>query len=255
MNNEKEPKIKRTRLSQSEVPAYSLEQALRIPRAINDNYAGQPTIPLRIASAMAVQPTSSSFRQLCGAAIAYELTEGGYNAAEIKLTALGKRIVRPTSEGGDLAAKREALLKPRVINEFLTKYNGSQLPKDNIAQNVLNDFGVPPDRSSEVLALIVESAEALGLITEIKEKRYVDLDGVQLSNNISEREDNVAKEQTENNDKKIFLSPEPSKPSASMLDPDSQRFRKVFITHGKNKEFVEPIKKLLAFGEMEPVVS
>ena len=31
--------------------------------------------------------------------------------------------------------------------------------------------------------------------------------------------------------------------------------KKVFITHGHNKQFVEPIKKLLLFGEMEAVVS
>jgi predicted nucleotide-binding protein len=29
----------------------------------------------------------------------------------------------------------------------------------------------------------------------------------------------------------------------------------VFITHGKNRELVDPIKKLLEFGEMVPVVS
>jgi predicted nucleotide-binding protein len=29
----------------------------------------------------------------------------------------------------------------------------------------------------------------------------------------------------------------------------------VFITHGKNRDLVEPIKKLLEYGELEPVVS
>lgn len=36
------------------------------------------------------------------------------------------------------------------------------------------------------------------------------------------------------------------------LDP---RERRVFVTHGKDKSFVEPIKKLLGFGEMVPVVA
>jgi predicted nucleotide-binding protein len=31
--------------------------------------------------------------------------------------------------------------------------------------------------------------------------------------------------------------------------------RRVFITHGKNKALIDPIKKLLGFGELEPVVS
>ena len=31
--------------------------------------------------------------------------------------------------------------------------------------------------------------------------------------------------------------------------------RRVFITHGKDKAFIDPIKKLLGFGELTPVVS
>lgn len=36
---------------------------------------------------------------------------------------------------------------------------------------------------------------------------------------------------------------------------EDQRRRRVFITHGKNRELVEPIKKLLEYGELEPIVS
>lgn len=92
---------------------------------------------------MNVQPSSGPFRQLCGSAIAYGLTEGGYNASEIKLTQLGRRITRPTVEGDDVIAKREALLRPRVIKEFLNQYNGNPIPKDDIARNVLKTWACP----------------------------------------------------------------------------------------------------------------
>lgn len=245
----------RSRISQTDVPSCSLEHALRIPRALHENYAGQPTTPLRVASAMNMQPSSGPFRSLCGAAIAYELTEGGHNAQEIKLTTLGRRIVRPTVEGDDLVAKREAVMKPRVVGEFLSRYNNSPLPKDNIAQNVLNDLGVPLDRTAEVLSLIVESAEALGLITEIKSKRYVDLAGVQppLRNSeegvADESEDHDADPRPQVKDTPVVAAAVPTPPH------DSSKLRRVFITHGKNKEFVDPIRQLLAFGEMEAVVS
>ncbi len=36
---------------------------------------------------------------------------------------------------------------------------------------------------------------------------------------------------------------------------DDQRRRRVFITHGKSRDLVEPIKKLLEYGELEPVIS
>ena len=245
----------RSRISQSDVPAYSLEHALRIPKTIFENYAGHATSPLRVASAMNVQPGSSGFRMLCGASIAYELTEGGYNAPEIKLTSLGKRIVRPTSEGDDLAAKREALLKPRVVREFLTRYDNSPLPKDNIAQNVLNDIGVPTERTSEVLASIIESAEALGLITEIRGKRYVDLNGCSP---LSESDDNSSEDDQEEGEGVTQPHTRDIQPDSSAIaaaGADNAKLRRVFITHGKNKEFVDPIKQLLTFGEMEAVVS
>jgi len=35
-----------------------------------------------------MQPGSSTFRQLCGASIAYGLTSGGYNASEISIDPL-----------------------------------------------------------------------------------------------------------------------------------------------------------------------
>lgn len=241
----------RSRISQGDVPAYSLEQALRIPKTLFENYAGHPTTPLRVASAMNVQPSSSGFRMLCGASIAYELTEGGYNAPEIKLTSLGRRIVRPTAEGDDLAAKREAILKPRVVREFLTRYDGSPLPKDTIAQNVLNDMGVPIERASEVLALIIESAEALGLITEIKGKSYVDLNGCAA---LPEHDDTPEIRQEEGTEIKSNVPDiAPNSTAVPGSGGDSAKLRRVFITHGKNKEFVEPIKQLLTFGEMEAV--
>ena len=112
----------RAYVSQSDVPSFSLDRALKIARTIGDNYGYKPTTPLQVAKALDVGPSTGSFRMLTGASIAYGLTAGGYNADTISITNLGLRIVRQTVEGDDLAAKREALLKPRVIREFLQKY-------------------------------------------------------------------------------------------------------------------------------------
>lgn len=169
------PHVRRARLSQEDVPGYSIEQALRVAQAIADNYAYSPTRPLNVAGAMGMRPTSGGFRGVTGAAVAYGLTTGGYNSAEIGLTPLGLRIVRPTAEGDDLAARREALLKPRVIGEFLRQYDGAALPSDAIARNVLQEKGVPNDRLDGVLSLIVDSATSAGLVKAINGKRYVDL--------------------------------------------------------------------------------
>ena len=102
-------------LVQTDVPAFSLEEALRVPRALSDDYGKNPTKPLRVAQALNLAPNSSTFRMLAGAAIAYGLTDGGSYSELISLTPLGRRIVAPTHEDDDQAALREATLRPRVF--------------------------------------------------------------------------------------------------------------------------------------------
>ncbi len=238
----------RVYVSQADIPSCSLEKALKVPAAIGENYGYKPTTPLQLAKALENQPTSGAFRMLTGAAIAYGLTSGGYNAETISITPLGMRIVRPTAEGDDLIAKRESLLRPRVIREFLQKYDGAPIPKEGIAQNVLLEMGVPQERTAEVLKLILEGAHAVGFVQDIKDRRYVDLQGA-----------TVPDEKTENPDSQQQKSPleqvpDPT-PAALSSPPRDGRSRKVFITHGKNKALIEPIKKLLSFGELEAVVA
>jgi hypothetical protein len=148
---------------------------MRVPQAIADNYPYNPTRPLNVAGAMGMSPTSGPFRMITGAALAYGLITGAARAPEIGLTPLALRIVRPTVEGDDAAAKREALLKPRIIGDFLRQYDGAALPSDAIARNVLEQSGVPGDRTESVLELILEGAKAVGFIREWNGKRFVDL--------------------------------------------------------------------------------
>ena len=161
---------KRAYLSQTDVPALCLAQALRVPRAIAEHYAHKPTTPLNVAAALDISPTSGTFRQIAGAAIAYGLTKGGPNADEISIEPLGMSIVRPLAEGKDTTAKKTALLSPRVIRDFLGKYDKSALPREDIGRNVLIEMGVPSERAAEVLEMIIEGAESLGFLKNIKEK-------------------------------------------------------------------------------------
>lgn len=127
----------RNYVKQTDVPRYSLEETLKVARAISEQHAKQPTKPLDVAFALDLTPGAKVFEYVTGASIAYGLTEGGAQAEQISLTDLGRRIVAPTTEGDDLAAMREAVLRPRVIKEFLTRYNNEAVPRDDIARNVL----------------------------------------------------------------------------------------------------------------------
>jgi predicted nucleotide-binding protein len=262
-----EPAQKRSYLKQSDVPAASLEEALRIPEAMLEHYAGKPTLPLHLAKALNVDPNGSQLKVLTGAAMAFGLTEGGAQAAAISITDLAKRILRPTTEGEAEAAKREAVLAPRVFGEFLNNYNGHSFPRPDLAINILEGMGVPRNKAAEVLDRIETSARAVGYLIEIKGKSHVSLSDRPPSLVAAAPEPGEVEPAVEEEHEEPAIPDTPPKVAASIRQPvgarssiataiaDDERRRKVFITHGKNKDLVDPIKKLLEYGELVPVVS
>lgn len=248
---------RRAYLSQTDVPNNSLSSALRIPQAIYENYGGDPSTPLEVAAALSMTPQSGTFRNLSGAAIAYGLSEGGAKSNSISVTSLSERIFKPQIEGDDLQAKRTALLTPRVIREFLEKYDGNQLPIDTIARNVLEKIGVPAERTAEVYELIVQESSSLGLLREIKGKNFVQLKGVTAVSSEKngpldiEKADEGVVDEAATNEKNSSGAAEAIIPAPAQRTANNR----VFVTHGKNRALVPPIKKLLEFGQLEAVVS
>jgi predicted nucleotide-binding protein len=253
---EPKPQQKRKYLSQSDVPSLSLTEALRIAQILNDDCGKQPTKPLLVAKALDMTPTSSTFRMLCGASIAYGFTDGGYNATAISLTELGKRVVSPTEEGDDLKAMQEAALKPRVMREFLSKYSDARLPSKKIGENVLAELGVPQDRTDAVFDFIVSTAQDAKLLTEVKGHKYVSLDGVDTSAEETGGQDTQNGGDLELPEMHGEESGAQNFTEVKHLTPLSQvPNNKVFITHGKDREIANQLKTLLEFGKFEPVIS
>jgi predicted nucleotide-binding protein len=246
---------KRSRISQADIPAISLEKALRVPRAIADNYASHPTRPLDVASALDVQPSSGGFRLECGAAIGYGLTEGGPNAPEIILTTLGKRIATPTEIDDDKLALREAALKPTVANQFYSKYDGSPLPPKNIAQNVLATFAVPADRTSDVYELLIENARHVGLLKTIKDKEFIDIGGPlngsasSTSSAVSAVEAAASKQEEADlfvgQEDLDYRGVEDQVASPPVADQSRTHKNAIFVGHGGNKKPMEQLIKIL----------
>lgn len=239
INNQDLSAVKKSRISQQDVPAHSLEQALRVPRAILEELAGGPSKPLHVAQAMGIQPTSGGFRTITGAATAYGLTNGAYNAQTIEVTDLGRQILRPTAEGKDKEGKLSALLNPRCLGDFLRKYDGHALPKEEIAVNVLEELGVPRDRGDEVFALIVEGAKAVGAVTIISDRQYVDLS---LASAGSSEEQ--SSEISEPDETKHDSGPTESIHQSSQLSQKALG-KGIFIAHGRNKDVVEQLTRIL----------
>jgi hypothetical protein len=253
------PKARKSALRQTDVPAYSLKDALRVARTISDSYAKTATKPLMIAKAMGVSPTTGGFRMVTAASVAYELTEGGaQSATTISLTPLGRRIVAPTDEGDDLVAIKEAIMKPRVINEFLTKYNNSKLPAKNIALNVLEEMGVPNDVTERAYDMIIENAEFAGVLEEVNGAQYVNLDSSASAPIISDKASTVTAEVPNGDDLAHLFSGTPPVDELLPVAPQVNTLatnKRVFISHGKNRDIVAQLREVLGFGGFEPVVS
>ncbi len=243
-----ENRVKRTRISQTDIPAYSVLKALQVAKAIFDNYGGGPAKPLWVAEAMNVSPKSGPFKMKTGAAVAYGLTDGSYGVVNISLTPLARRIFAPTQEGDDLVAKRIATLKPKIIANFLKKYDNSPLPAENIAQNVLAEMGVPRERTKAAFNLIKECAADVGFLREIKGKTYVDLLGItpqikakDKKNLFDESTDEVPEEEIDD----MTLPEETSPLPNSIPESQSEKSKPVFIAHGKNKGPLDQLKRIL----------
>ena len=123
-------------------------------------------------------------------------------------------------------------------------------------------MGVPREKAAEVLQRIETSAQAVGFIEDIRGKKYVSLHGVQVESS-SSGSNEVVMEEAEVGEHVESKSQEPPvhshsvRPQTALASAifDDQRRRRVFITHGKNRNLVEPVKKLLEYGELLPVIS
>ncbi len=246
---EPSPKARRPRISQSDVPRHSLREALTVAQAITDNFAGQPITPLQIALALGVSPTSSAWRTLTGASVAYGLTNGGYNADKIGLQELGRRATAPTEEGDDLKARAEAALKPKVFAEFYAKYNRFKFPGDLIAKNVLqHDFSVPAERAQEVLEILKDNGAFVGFIHQTKTGQYVSTDDLKPSPVTLTHPES---EDTHEEPAVLEKEQELSTPAEATIQTKDRGTIKVFISHGKNMNIVDQVKDVLDLYDIE----
>jgi hypothetical protein len=241
---------KRRYLRQAETPTRTLREALVIPQALTNFFAGAATPPHQVALALEMSPTSSAWGRLTGAAGAYGLTKGGINASKIAITELGRRATAPTDEGDDLKARAEAALRPGVCKAFFEKYNRARLPPDHIALNVLREtLQVPTDRASAVLEILKDNGTFVGFIHDTKTGPFVALDDLQpMPVATSSGPFEGAAEVLE--DTQVESGEEPRISTELPARQAPGRF-KVFISHSKNAAVVQQVKEILALYDID----
>lgn len=242
--------VKRGYVQQSLLPKRKLRDAMIIPQAIIDNFGGKDAAPHQVAMAIESSPTSSSWRDLSGAAMAYGLTDGGSNSSKIALTDLGRRCIAPTAEGDDVAARNEAAMRPQVLRQFFEKYDKNKFPDDKIAKNVLqHNFNVPADRCDEVLAIIKDNGAYVGVLHNTKTGPFVALNNPEPSASISEEPAEIpaADDDDESSQAMIAEIKGVAQPSKSMAPSATSPAlgQAIFVAHGRNKKPLEQLKDIL----------
>ena len=164
----------------------------------------------------------------------------------------------PEAEGEDLAARREAILRPKLLHDFFEKYRRAKFPNDVIAVNVLKAMGLPSDRTEAALEIIKENGRYAGIIREIPTGPFINLDspGVPAPTATPAFPEPSSLDAVE-----ASIQDEVAKPSVppaaimTQIAAQDVKANRVFISHGKQKAIVVQIKELLAFGNFDPVVS
>lgn len=152
------------RVSAEQLPRRSLEQALRVAKALRDTLAGGPATWNDIASAMEVGASPQNKYYLWSAQ-AYNLVEK--EDEKFSLSELGRKILAPTAPNEDREAIVQAVMTPVILSRFFTDYNGSPFPGEEHIGNILERrYGVPRERIDEAKALIRENGVYAGILQQ-----------------------------------------------------------------------------------------
>lgn len=246
----------------SDFPKHSLDDALRVPRALSDKNGGQPLPPTETAIAIGVSPGSSEFRTLLSSSIKYGLTSGSFNSEKVALEEAGRNIVEPRNPEDERRALVDAALAPPTFRAMYEYFRGKKLPDNVFFQNTLvREFSVPRDHAEKCVAVFTKNMERVGLVRVANTGRW-------LGSTAGESRQLPDEPITPHGSAGPHLdSAELDAPASAPMntsgarteDPSAPakeaRLHRVFITHGKNKAFIAPIRDLLTFGQLEAIVS
>lgn len=239
-------------------PQLSLDQSLKVARAIQDDASGMAVSKLTLAGLLDSTPTSRVFRELVASSRLYGLTTGGINSEEFALTPIGDRATGG-DEVGQVAAYKEAVLSVPPYATFFTAFNGKKIPTSAPFKDfLLREADVDESRVDECIEHILEDARLAGLVRSMKGGEWVDLDGVP-SRATTDEPDEVTREgsddQSSDGDVESGSSIEETADSANPPSPNQPQRRadavaaggpkKVFIAHGKNRTPLDQLKKAL----------
>jgi hypothetical protein len=129
-------------------PKNSLEDAIKIPKAIEEKNGGNPMRAEMLAKAVGFrQPQDWRFLELLRSSNQYGLVSGSGASATVSLEKVGQDVVAPSSPTQRQQALVEAFRKVDDFKKAEDYYRGKKIPEDEYFLNTLTrDFGIQRDR-------------------------------------------------------------------------------------------------------------
>jgi hypothetical protein len=160
---------------QAKYPRHAVERALRIPKAIYDQNAGNPATPKEAATFVGVAGASGPFAVEVSSAKKYGFLAS--EAGKLVLQERARRAIAPQSETDRVTALQEAVLAAPDLSAVYSFYRGENLPDQQFFINALTDrFKIPADKVGEFLEIFDESVRSAQLLDESGERpRLIDV--------------------------------------------------------------------------------
>jgi predicted nucleotide-binding protein with TIR-like domain len=234
----------------TQYPKFTLEEALAVPRAIEDNNAGQPLPPTETAIAMGLSPGNSRFQSLLSASLRYGFSTGNYKSGKIVLSELAGEIVTPVSEEQAAEALVQAALTPPTFKTAYDFFKGKKLPEGDFYVNTfVREFGVPKEDAKrcadifranmEYVGLAKQAVSGLWLSTEIPTMLPKQTETGETDPGIGEMESSLGVGSS------APEVPPTVPPTMTLVTHEPVPPKAIFVGHGKDKSALTQLTKIL----------
>jgi len=146
-------------------PKDTLEDSLRIARAIEDINAGNPMEASDLVKAVGYNQTKDwRFLDLLRSANQYGLVNGTGPSATVELDSIGEDVVAPSSSAQRQKALLAAFRNVDVFKRVEEFYGGKRIPEDEFFENtVVRDFSVSRERVKTFKKVFTENLQYLNM--------------------------------------------------------------------------------------------
>lgn len=144
-------------------PKNTLEDAIRIPKAIEEQNAGNPMKADMLAKAVGYNQSDDwRFKDLLRSANQYGLVEGSGAAATVSMTQIGSDVIAPGSPSDRQTALLGAFRKVDDFHKVEEFYKGKKLPEDEFFENTLvRQFSIPRERVGVFIEIFTKNLNYL----------------------------------------------------------------------------------------------